>query len=52
MSKDKQTLSPTEWKSVTDCVIELSQRMVQASSPPPPSQNGNDNGNGEKKKND
>jgi hypothetical protein len=48
MSKDDQTLSPTEWKAVTDCVVELSQRMVQASSSPPrpPSHNGNGNGNG------
>jgi hypothetical protein len=35
MSQDKQTLSPTEWKSVTDYVIELSQCMTQAVSSPP-----------------
>jgi hypothetical protein len=46
---DKQTLSPTEWKAVTDCVVELGQRMVQASSSPqsPPCSNGD--GHGEKK---
>ena len=29
---DDKTLSPTEWKSATDYVVELSQRVVEASS--------------------
>jgi len=51
---DKQTLSPTEWKAVTDCLVELGQRMVQASSSPslPIAPNGNGHGSGEDKKND
>jgi hypothetical protein len=36
MTQDRQILSPAEWKSVTDHVVELSQRMVQAVSSPPP----------------
>ena len=30
MAEDKQTLSPAEWKSIGDCVMELSERMEKA----------------------
>jgi len=42
MAEDKQKLSPTEWKSVTDYVVELSQRMNQAVSAPSDSPKGDD----------
>jgi hypothetical protein len=32
MSQDNQPLTPNEWRAVTDRLVELSQRMVQASS--------------------
>lgn len=34
MSKDLQTLSPDEWQSVSDYVVELSQRVTEASISP------------------
>jgi len=46
MPQDKKTLSPAEWQSVSDYVVELSQRMSQASSSPSDSQIGNSNGDG------
>jgi len=30
MIEDKQTLSPTEWKSVSDHLMELSEKVQQA----------------------
>jgi hypothetical protein len=35
MDEDRQTLSPTEWNSVTNLVIELNQRMTEAVSSSP-----------------
>ncbi len=46
MSQDKQPVSPSEWRSVTDYVIELSQRVAQALSAPPASQSGNGSSGG------
>jgi hypothetical protein len=51
MSEEKQTLSPTEWKSVTEYVIELSQRLADAVSPDSKNGSGNGIGSGEKKQN-
>ena len=33
MTENKQTLSPAEWKSVSDYLLELSEKVQQASGP-------------------
>jgi hypothetical protein len=33
MIENKQTLSPAEWKSVSDYLLELSEKVQQASGP-------------------
>jgi hypothetical protein len=37
VSQDNQTLTPNEWRAVTDRLVELNQRMVQASASSHPS---------------
>jgi len=52
MTQEKQTLSPTERKSVTEYVIELSQRAAQAVSSAQDSQNETADRNVNRRKND
>ncbi len=40
MSEKKQTLTPAEWKSVTDHIVEVSQQMAKVVAASPNLENG------------